>query len=726
MTIHKWKFLVGGLLLATLVVVLWSRGITQLVTGRAEGFVPVSHRLPNDQMFVLLSIENKDVQLPQATLERIGDQVVNAFADKHLPMAPTAGDLDAWIAAHLFYWLADRDYNALVKALDPSEMEVAIAKLKALAASPLFMFAHPSPQQDPLGLFGVLKEISKDSSPYFVTEHGDLVAKDGRHMLLQLTATEEEEVTVRIKEALRTESVTWMIVRGAYGQTTIYQWIVAQGWKIFVATVSLILLGFSLVLRDAKLVLRIVSQAFVAVVVAAVVVVPIDIFSLAMLSIFFAGACLIAMLHVARVISISRLAAVFSVPMACLWLFDYPLLRVWGWGWMAGVGGLWLLLWGSGNRISLTDELPAIVRRNCLRRPQLALGCLFATIITILSVFVFSPQGPLERSPLSNHGEVDMMSRFFFSPVNQAWFKICGETTEETLKNAIAATDLVTEKSNIQVPAVENPVAWIFSDDKTRRLRTKIDRLDLATKFNKLTKVLQSEGFNPRAFAEFLTLPQSAPNVHTVLQGPLSQWIHANIYRDGMQFCFNHKVRLNEPLRGQDKHDLLVKSIDIKGPHVANGEAHTMLSWQVVTVLIGTALLVSGLLFLPDSGSMAISSTCCCLVANSAALLVLFALEFTAGPWMLFIVVLNSCLVSSLLRFVWVRPIDEIFLPRFVACCLGIIGTAILCIMFDCHVWLQMGLSLGVSTLVAVTMTLFVARISHRSRVTKSLEGIRS
>ncbi|MEM6295720.1 MAG: hypothetical protein AAGA54_30895, partial [Myxococcota bacterium] len=531
---HAWIVIVAWLIGCAACV--GAGALTTRVGGDLEGLLPPEHRAPSDRGFVLL-YHAGDVAPDE--LLAVADRVHEVLGESWIPLAAPAAERAGWLDAHALYLLPTSTHEALAERLSDDNVRAAVESLRAQMSSPFFGLTMAESRRDPLGLRALTSSegnrASWDAPPLASraapTPAGDLLAHDGKALLLEVRATRSLQALADRADEAVDERITVVAVGPEADEAAVAE----RSDAAFRRALLVALAGITLVLAVA---LRRVRQAASIVLclgsgaLACGLFLPLSPIAapLAVLGLGFAceGA-----LHLQRISDRGWPGAlVLGTALLPLMLSPFALWSSWAPMWLAAMAVLLTTL-----RVVL-PALQAVMRSKATWDPRGILMRPMPAVAVVLSVGLLAaggwalgqlPYRGADRLELGARGPASaLMHDTFFDPGLLAEASTEGETAEQALTHASSDARLLSTLVPTEARTIDTPGGLVLPANELQRRRVGLAELKLDDRLKKLRALLESRGFRPAAFGEFLRSasdPNQVPTPAAALEGPLGRWI---------------------------------------------------------------------------------------------------------------------------------------------------------------------------------------------------------
>lgn len=704
------------------------------ISGDPDVLVPAEHRAPEGEPLLLLTVEDgasAEAQGGADLLLGAAAAVAERLGDRRVPLGPPAAELTAWIDAHSLYLLPVGAHEALAERLDDAAMAQAIDALRARLSSPLYGVSGEEPHRDPLRL----QELSRahaggmthlgnaDDMPAELTAAGDLMALDGRALLVQLrTAQPPAVVLEEVRDVLPTGVVAALVGPGPRREQ--HREAIADRWRSLV-TLGLagLVIVLSLALRAVRPVLAIVL-ALGSVLVGMLALGPaVDPHGLPLLVLLLGFGCEAA-LHLTRISPRGwPSAAVLGGALLPLWISPYPAWQHWALAWLAGVAAVVLLLRLVVPAMLVLMQLsPTPARRGFRLHPIRPLAMVLAVAALAAGLWALPrlPVLELDRTPRSASAD-DPERRVreqFFDPRLVVRAGSPGDTAEHALERASEHARVLAELVPGDATRVDSPGRLVLPPAELEARRQSLAGLKLPGRMAALRELLGTRGLRPDAFGEFLrgaTATGELPTAEAALEGPLGPWIDGYLVDDEaghvtLESRLHVRPDASAPLPRLT--DAEGGAIELRGPAVAaRRDRQELPDW--LGIYIASQLWLGALAVWLGTRSLPIALGCSCaaLSAQTALLAVMVPVGVGLGPAVLpALLLVGAAAMIAGGRACRSVTRDERFHATGVllsAMCQVVAGVAL--VASGDPLWSQVGLVVAMGAVLAAGAGLFVA-----------------
>ncbi len=523
------------------------------ISGDPEGLLPLDQRASVGAPLLLLTIDDGALGQAQGGMDILLDaasRVTEVLGPRRIPLGPPVAELTAWNDAHALYLLPVFAHEALAERLQDHAMTEAVDDLRARLSSPLFGLAEQQPRRDPLRLQAMSRAHAgrmttlgnAEDMPAELTAAGDLMALDGRALLMQLRTDAPptplaNEVTAALEGLPVSAAVVGPGPRRVRGRQAIEQ----RTTRLLSVGFAGLILVLSLALRAIRPVLAIVAALGSALVGLVALGPALDPHTLPLLVLLMGFGCEGAM-HLSRISARGWPAAtVLGTALLPLWLSPYPVWQQAAIHWLVGVAvvvGLLRLVVPA--LLALLHFSPTPARRGFnLRPPRLVAALLsMAALASGLWAVEQLPRIDLDRTPRPT--TVDAPERRvredFFDPRLVVQAASRGDTPAASLESSAEDARQLAALVPADATRVDSPGRLVLPAAELQSRQRSLLALDLDTRMDALHEQLQVRGFRPDAFGEFLRSAadlDTLPTAQAALDGPLGPWINGYLDADG-------------------------------------------------------------------------------------------------------------------------------------------------------------------------------------------------
>jgi hypothetical protein len=626
------------------------------VSGDPDVLLPAEHRAPEGELLLLLTAEDEarpDDEESADLLLGAAAAVAEHLGARRVPLGPPAAELTAWVDAHALYLLPVGAHEALAERLSNAAMAQAIDALRARLSSPLHGVSGEDPRRDPLRLQELSREHAgrlthlgnADDMPAELTAAGDLLALDGRALLMQLrTHDDPAALLAEIRQAVPTSTVKAALV-GPGPRRQLHRAAIEERWRpLLTLGVAGLVVVLSLALRAIRPVLAIMLALGSALVGVLALGPPPGPHDLPLLVLLLGFGCETA-LHLTRISPRGWPAAVvLGGALLPLWLSPYPAWQGWALRWLVAVAAVVLLLRlvvPALLRLMRFDPVPA--RRGFRLHPIRALAVVLAMAALAGGAWALPRLSlvPLDRTPRTvGADDAERTVRdAFFDPRLVVRASSPGDTAEEALARAAEHARQLAALVPDDAARVDSPGRLVLPPTELAARQRSLAALQLPARMAALRDLLEARGLRSDAFGEFLrgaTASGDLPTPTAALDGPLGPWIAGYLVEaEGGGVSLVTRVHLrpdtSAPVPRLESED--GEAVDLFGPAVAARRdrqgLHDWLGIYVAAQLwLGALAVWLGTRSLPT----ALGCSCAALAAQTALLAVMVPVGVGLGP----------------------------------------------------------------------------------------------
>jgi len=530
--------------------VLGDPGVT--ISGDADGLIPSEHRPPEGEPLLLLRVDDATLDPEQDGTDRLltaASSVAERLGPRRVPLGPPAAELSGWLDAHALYLLPVEAHEALAEQLGDAAMTSAVDALKARLSSPLYGVSGEEPRRDPLRL----QELSRshagrmthlgnaEDMPAELTATGDLLALDGRTLLVQLRSDDDPRaLQTEIDATLEGQGIDAALV-GPGPRRERARLTIQGAWsRLMVLGLAGLVLVLSLALRAIRPVLAIVLALLTALVGMLAFGPPVDLHGLPMLVLLVGFGCEGAM-HLSRISPRGwPAAAVLGTALLPLLLSPYPSWQGWALVWLAGVALVVALLrLVVPALLILLRFSPTPARRGVRLRPLRPLAVVLAMAALASGAWAIEriPFAALDATPRpAAEEQADRRVREgFFDPRLVAVAESQGDTPALALERAAEHARQLASLVPADAARIDSPGRLVLPPSELQSRHLSLVEMKLSERMDALRTLLVTRGFHPDAFGEFLRGAADLdvlPTPQAALDGPLGDWIRGYLHKD--------------------------------------------------------------------------------------------------------------------------------------------------------------------------------------------------
>lgn len=699
------------------------------ISGDPDVLVPAEHRAPEGEPLLLLTAREAALDPEQGgtgVLQAAAAAVAEHLGARRISLGPPAAELTAWLDSHAFYLLPVGAHEALAERLSDAAMTEAVDALRARLSSPLFGVSGEEPRRDPLRLQDLARSHAGhmthlgdgEDMPAELTAAGDLLALDGRSLLVQLRSDDEPAALLGQLEPVLAEHPVDAALVGPGPRRDRFRRSIEQHLpRVLTLVVAGLVLVLSLALRAIRPVLAIVVVLLSALVGMLVLGPPLDPHSLPLLVLLLGFGCEGAM-HLRRISPRGwPAAAVLGGALLPLWLSTYPAWREWSVAWLVGVAVVVVLL-----RLVVPALLVALrfdpepARRGFRLRPLRPLAVLMAVASLGAGAWAVPrlPSLDIDRTPAASTDDAESRVReSFFDPRLVVTTRTEGSTAAEALERASEHARALATLVPDDATRIDSPGRIVLPASELASRQRSLLELELPARMDALRELLTTRGFRPDAFGEFLRGAgdlEDLPTPQAALEGPLGDWIRG--YVDPEDGTLVTRVHLRPGLDTVPALELGDETLTLGGPAVAarrdrRGFADGLGLFVAIQLWVG-ALVVW---LATRRFSAALACTVAALTAQTAVLAVMVPLELPLGAALLpAILLVGAAATIAGARACRAVALDERFHATGVllsSLCQAVAGLTLL--GSGEPLWSTVGMVVGVGSLFAAGAGLFVA-----------------
>jgi hypothetical protein len=704
------------------------------VSGAIHGLVPPGDRPNDDEPMVLLRLRaSEDTAAPDSDqLLDAADAVAEQLGEQRVPIAPPRAELTGWLDAHALYLLSPVAQQQLEARLTDEAMTDAIEGLRARLSSPLYGLMDEDPRRDPLAL----RELGAGAAEAYgeigrktgrgagATASGDLLSADGASVLMQLsTSRGPDELQAEIASALGDRHVDAYVVGPAATGVRVAAHLRETGPRLL----SLVAAGLAVVLALALRAIRPVVSILLALatgVLGLLWLAPdLDAYG-ASLVILLCGFGCEGALHLQRISARGWPgAAVMGTALLPLALSPYPVWQRWGLWWLGGIALVSLAL-----RLAMPALSQIVGGPTSLAAPGFRLrpSRLVAVVLSVgaLATGAWAAQRASFRGfdrLTADLGTIDSAGRTvrdeFFDPSRVVEARSRGASPAEALERAAADARRLQPLVPASAVRIDSPGLLVLVESEIAERRVELQRLQLRERMDSLSTILESRGFRPDAFGEFLRSSadlELAPTAGRAVDGPLGHWVRRYLESDGGAFAIRNRIHLGPDANAAPPApvDESGAAIELRGPAIAArrdrvGFADQLGVFVAAQLWLGALFVWLGTRSLPVALAAAITA----LSAQTAVLGVMIPLRIPLGPHLVPALLLTgasalvagarACQAVALRRPIYATGLLVTGLCQ-VAAGLALVGAGI-------PLWGQIGLCVAIGASIASGAGLFVA-----------------
>jgi hypothetical protein len=711
------------------------------ISGDPDVLVPVEHRAPEGEPLLLLTVEESALSEDQGGADLLASAaaaVAERLGERRVPLGPPVAELTAWIDAHALYLLPVAAHEGLAERLGDAAMAQAIDALRARLSSPLYGVSGEDPRRDPLRLQELSSEHAgwlthlgnADDMPAELTAAGDLLALDGRALLMQLHTGEQEPAALldEVRQVLPAGVAAALVGPGPRREQ--HRAAIEERWRpLLTLSLAGLVIVLSLALRAIRPVLAIVL-ALGSVLVGMLALGPaLDPHGVPLLVLLLGFGCEAA-LHLTRISPRGwPSAAVLGGALLPLWLSPYPAWQGWALRWLVGVAAVVLLLrLVVPALLVLMRFSPAPARRGFRLHPIRPLAVVLAGAAMAGGLWALPrlPVLELDRTPRSvNRDDPERRVREeFYDPRLVVRTSSRGATAEQALARASEHARRLAELVPGDATRIDSPGRLVLPAAELEARGRSLAALGLPARMASLRQLLAQRGLRPDAFGEFLRGADATgdpPTPAAALDGPLGAWIDGYLVDDEANDEKVEKVvtlaaRVHVRPDASTPLPVLVddegEPIELRGPAVAaRRDRQGFADWLGIYVMsqlwLGALAVWLGTRSLP----IALACSCAALTAQTALLAVMVPVGVGLGPAVLpALLLVGAAAMIAGGRACCSVTRDERFYATGVllsAMCQVVAGVAL--VASGEPLWSQVGLVVAMGAVLAAGAGLFVA-----------------
>lgn len=704
------------------------------ISGDPDVLLPLEHRAPSDEPLLLLTVEEDALSEEQGGADLLlaaASGVAERLGDRRAPLGPPAAELTAWIDAHALYLLPVGAHEALAERLADAAMAQAIDELRARLSSPIYGISGEDPRRDPLRLQELSREHAgrlthlgnAEDMPAELTAAGDLLALDGRALLMQLRSDEDPDALLQeIRQALPSSLVGTALVgpgpRRERGRAAI-----EERWpRLLTLGLAGLIVVLSLTLRAIRPVLAIVLALGTVLAGLLALGPPLDPHGLPLVVLLLGFGCEAA-LHLTRISPRGwPAAAVLGGALLPLLLSPYPAWQQWALLWLLGVAGVVLLLrLVVPALLVLLRFSPVPARRGFRLHPIRPLAAVLAVAALGCGAWALQrlPFVAIDRAPraMSADDPEPRVRQDFFDPrlVVRATSK--GDTAAQALERAAGDARILAARVPTDATRVDSPGRLVLPLLELQSRQRSLAALQLTARMASLHDLLADRGFRPDAFGEFVRGAANLddlPTPQAALDGPLGAWIRGYLadVDGGVALVTRVHVRpdASAPVPSIENDD--GEALPLVGPAVAaRRDQQSFGDWLGIYVAcqlwLGALAVWLGTRSLPT----ALACSCAALTAQTAVLAVMVPVGVGLGPALLpaLLLVGAAAMIAGGRACRSVTQGERFYATGVLmsAMCQVVSGLAL--VASGDPLWIQVGLVVAMGAVLAAGAGLFVA-----------------
>jgi hypothetical protein len=706
------------------------------ISGDADVLLPVEHRAPDGEPLLLLTVEEGALDEDQGGADLLlgaAAAVAERLGERRVPLGPPVAELTAWIDAHALYLLPVGAHEGLAERLGDAAMAQAIDALRARLSSPLYGISGEDPRRDPLRLQELSREHAgrlthlgnAEDMPAELTAAGDLLALDGRALLMQLHTGEQDPAALleEVRQVLPVSTVSAALVGPGPRRERDRAGIRERWQPLLTLGLAGLVVVLSLALRAIRPVLAIVLALGSTLVGLLALGPPLDPHGLPLVVLLLGFGCEAA-LHLTRISPRGwPSAVVLGGALLPLLLSPYPAWQGWALWWLLGVAAVVLLLrLVVPALLVLLRFSPVPARRGFRLLPLRPLAVVLAVAAMGSGAWALQrlPFLELDRTPRPVGAEDPerRVREAFYDPRLVVRAASRGDTAAQALeRSAEHARQLATLVPG-DASRIDSPGRLVLPPAELQSRQRSLAGLGLPARMAALRELLATRGFRPDAFGEFVRGAadlDDLPTPQAALDGPLGAWIHGYLEegeRGGVALVTRVHVRPDggTPIPRIESDD--GEALPLVGPAVAarrdrQGFGDWLGIYVACQLWLGALAVWLGTRSLPT----ALGCSCAALAAQTAVLAVMVPVGVGIGPAVLpAILLVGAAAMTAGGRACRAVTQDERFHATGVllsALCQVVAGVALLA--SGDPLWIQVGLVVAMGAVLAAGAGLFVA-----------------
>lgn len=521
------------------------------IAGDPDGLLPAEHRAPTGEPLLLLTLDDDGLDADAGGTDALlsaATSIAETLGDRRVPLGPPAAELTAWLDAHLLYLLPVSAHEALAARLQSNATAEAVDALRARLSSPMFGVSGEQPRRDPLRLAALAEQHAGrlthlgnvEDMPAELTPAGDLLALDGRSLLIALRTEEQPDaLTTELDAVIEGQPVHVHVIGPSTRQAEAKAAIERHGPRLALLALAGIVLVLSLALRAVRPVAAIVLALTCAVIGVLAMGSPLGLHTVPLVVLLVGFGCEGAM-HLSRISPRGwPSAAVLGSALLPLLLSPYPTWQRAAIEWFFGVAAVVLLLrLVVPALLELMRFAPAPARRGFPLRPLrplaalLTIGALGAGGLALSRLpFIAIDRTP---RPATDDDASRRVREGFFDPQLVARAQSVGDTPTAALEASAEHARQLASLVPKDAARVDSPGRLVLPLAQLEARRRSLSQMELDEHMDALREQLSTRGFRPDAFGEFLrgaTNLDDMPTPTAALEGPLGPWI-AGYVRD--------------------------------------------------------------------------------------------------------------------------------------------------------------------------------------------------
>lgn len=667
---------------AALIVLVWLLGAGILasrvsdqgglgIDGEHQGLLPARHRDPTGEPWLLLRASDSDADAEEATPDREPGEaarsnllagalaIAQAMPDDRVALAPPANAVTAWLDAHGLYLLPIERHEELAERLDEAKIAAAIQGLMARLSSPLFGVSGEEARRDPLGLAPVLERASgrlghvqtTDANAPVVTGSGDLLAADGRALVVQLRSTRPLDALLEdARKAVVDLPVTVSIVGPEAHRAALRDQISSRWGRLLSTLAAALTLVLALALRRIRPVLCLVAvlaSGLLLLEAVAGALTPLSLPFAALLPAFACGGAL-------RLQRISGRGwaggALIASALAPLWFSPYPEWEAWSLHWLIAATGL---------IVAARIVMPALLRLvrgdvawrspGFMLAPMPALGLVLLAGLTGGGAWAsghlrYAGADTLPASDPEYTAARRQLREQFFDPTQLVEARTPGATPAQALERAAIEAGALAKLVGPEAVRLDSPGSYVIPTPELEARMKSLSSFELPRRMQNLHDALEAQGLRADAFTEFLHGAadiEAVPTAQAALDDALGSWMQRYLLEQPdappeERWLVRSVVQLEPKSAAPDVTLADGSHLELVGPTIAARHDKALFRDRV-GIYVAIGLWVGAFLVWLGTGSLAvaISAAVAGLSTQSAVLLLLAALRQSVGPHLL-------------------------------------------------------------------------------------------
>lgn len=705
------------------------------IAGDPDVLLPVEHRAPEGEPLLLLTVEEGVLPEDQGSADLLlgaAAAVAERLGDRRVPLGPPVAELTAWVDAHALYLLPVGAHEALAERLGDAAMAQAIDALRARLTSPLYGVSGEDPRRDPLRLEELSREHAgrlthlgnAEDMPAELTAAGDLLALDGRALLVQLRTDQDPAALLAEVEAALPSATVKAALVGPGPRRQLHRASIAERWR------SLLTLGLaglvvvlSLALRAIRPVVAIVLALGSALVGLLALGPPPGPHDLPLLVLLLGFGCEAA-LHLTRISPRGwPSAAVLGAALLPLLLSPYPAWQGWALRWLVAVAVVVLLLRLVVPALLVLMRFdPSPARRGFRLHPIRALAVVLAVAALAGGAWALPrlSLSAVDRTPRAAGADDPerIVREEFFDPRLVVRASSRGDTAEDALGRAAEHARQLATLVPDDAMRIDSPGRLVLPPAELAARQRSLAALQLPARMAALRNLLEARGLRPDAFGEFLrgaNASDDLPTPEAALDGPLGPWIAGYLVEDEAgDVTLTTRVHLRPdtsapvPRLQTDEGEV----VELRGPAVAaRRDRQGMHDWLGIYVAVQLWLGALAVWLGTRSLPIALGCSCAALAAQTALLAVMVPVGVGLGPAVLpaFLLVGAAAMIAGGRACRSVTQDERFYATGVLLSALCQVVTGMALVGSGEPLWEQVGLVVAMGAVLAAGAGLFVA-----------------